>query len=92
MNMDTGHERDERVMGPMGDGHDGWRLWWWCVVVRARAVFYPLSNIYIPHVDRTNAVCCCLIGLRDPASLASYRRFHHGFPGGCVLGQVGGMP
>lgn len=25
MNVDAGHERDERVMGPMGDGPDGWR-------------------------------------------------------------------
>ena len=33
-----------------------------------------------------------LIGLRDPASLASYRRFHPAFPGGCVWARWAGCP
>ena len=33
-----------------------------------------------------------LIGLRDPASSASYRRFHPAFPGGCVWARWAGCP
>ena len=36
--------------------------------------------------------CCCLIGHRDPASLASSRWFHPAFPGGCMWARWTGRP